>query len=204
MGKLIAGIGFFDRKGPYRSREGGKTTKAYDVWSNMIRRCYQESHAEINPSYADCTVCDEWHNFTKFAEWFYREYPNDGEKYHLDKDLLSIGSKVYSPETCLLVTRGVNNFMLDSCKTRGKYLIGVCFDKQTGRFRASCRDSLKGKTINLGRFDSEIDAHMAWRLAKFNVANELASSQADKRVRGAIMKWAERLKAMDLYPLHGN
>lgn len=204
MAKLIAGVGFFDRNGPYRSRVNGKTTKAYDAWSNMIRRCYQESIIKNNESYRGCKVCDEWHEFTNFAEWYYRNTPDNGNKYHLDKDILSGSGKVYSPETCLMVTRDVNNFFLDSAKTRWRYMIGVHFDKQTGRFRAACRGvSIVDRSI-LGRFESELDAHMAWRAVKSRCAYALAMSQDRAEVKNAILEWKRKLDENEIYKIATN
>tara|TARA_R110000764_G_scaffold89387_1_gene170896 strand:+ start:1201 stop:1839 length:639 start_codon:yes stop_codon:yes gene_type:complete len=83
----------------------GKTSKAYRAWSNMLTRCYRGSYAEKNPTYKDCTVCDEWHDFQNFASWFNGNYT---EGLHLDKDIKTEGNKVYSPLTCLFVSPADN------------------------------------------------------------------------------------------------
>lgn len=82
---------------------------AYDRWRNMLKRCYDPEYHDIKPTYKNCTVCDEWHNFQNFAEWFEGNYPKDGELYHLDKDFLVEGNKLYSPEMCAFITPFKNN-----------------------------------------------------------------------------------------------
>lgn len=48
-------------------RHGGRNTKLYDVWTQMLQRCENER----NKSYPDygargISVCAEWHNFAQF------------------------------------------------------------------------------------------------------------------------------------------
>ena len=80
--------------------KGGIHSKMYQDWINMIGRCYNPQSIAVNPSYSNCTVCEEWFNFQIFGDWYVDNYPDDGGDYHLDKDILSKGSRVYSPETC--------------------------------------------------------------------------------------------------------
>lgn len=83
---------------------------AYQTWCGMLERCYDEKCQEKKPTYKGCVVCEEWHNFQIFAAWYYDNYPKDGGKYQLDKDLSCYGErgKLYSPETCVFVTAQVN------------------------------------------------------------------------------------------------
>ena len=69
------GDGFYGK----RTSEG-----AYAIWRCMIERCYGENSVIESPSYINCIVCDEWHNFQNFAQWFIMNKDLD---YHLDKDL---------------------------------------------------------------------------------------------------------------------
>lgn len=87
-----------------------KDKYAYQRWINMLERCYSEECQAKRPTYKGCVVCDEWHNFQNFAKWYEENYPKDGGKYHLDKDLSCYGErgKLYSPETCVFVTAQVN------------------------------------------------------------------------------------------------
>ncbi|AUR86118.1 winged helix-turn-helix DNA-binding domain protein [Vibrio phage 1.082.O._10N.261.49.E4] len=97
----VYGVGFIGC-GQYKPTGNNKKTPEYRAWTGMLERCYSDKSIEVNPTYAGCTVCDEWHNFQYFAEWFCARY-KDG--YELDKDIKISGNKTYSPETCLLVSK---------------------------------------------------------------------------------------------------
>lgn len=109
MRKIVCGIGFTGI-GDYRASENGKHSKKYICWRNMIYRCYDNSehNKSKNPTYKGCTVCDEWHNFQNFAKWYDDNYPTDGCDYHLDKDIKINGNRVYSPHSCMFVTKAEN------------------------------------------------------------------------------------------------
>lgn len=92
-------------KGKYKSRINGIQPKSYKTWLEMLRRCYCPKSLEKNPTYKDCKVCDEWHNYQNFAKWFDETYI---EGHHLDKDIKGNG-KLYSPSTCTWVTQADNN-----------------------------------------------------------------------------------------------
>ena len=55
----------------------------------MIIRCYSNNYHQREPSYKECSVCEEWLNFQNFAKWWYINYFEEGD---LDKDLLNIFS----------------------------------------------------------------------------------------------------------------
>ena len=79
----------------------------YCKWVSMLNRCYG-NHEGNNYCYKGVYVCDEWHNYQNFADWFYANYPKDGRRYDLDKDLLSGDVKIYSPKTCTFLTSAKN------------------------------------------------------------------------------------------------
>jgi hypothetical protein len=100
---MTYGVGFNSHKYGYITSKHGRDTKAYSQWHSMIQRCY---NGHVN--YLDCTVCEEWLDFQEFAKWHEVTYPNDGLAVELDKDIKVPGNRVYSPETCLFVTRAEN------------------------------------------------------------------------------------------------
>jgi len=100
----IFGIGFVG-KGSHKLNIDGHNTKPYSAWVNMLKRCYDKELHSKHPTYKDCSVCEEWHNFQMFAEWFELNYI---EGYHLDKDIKIDGNKVYSPSSCLFVSQSEN------------------------------------------------------------------------------------------------
>ena len=100
--KSVFGIGYLG-KGPYNSTGHDK---AYRVWRSMISRCYDPKGHQS--TYNECTVCDEWHNFQNFAQWYSENHPQDGKDYELDKDSLVIDNKEYSPTKCCFLSKADN------------------------------------------------------------------------------------------------
>lgn len=100
----VCGVGYLGH-GRHRAGRNGSHTKAYSVWHDMINRCYSERQQIKQPSYIGCSVCEDWHNFQNFADW-YEENSIDG--FHLDKDIMVNGNRVYSPEFCQFVSPSDN------------------------------------------------------------------------------------------------
>jgi len=98
----VFGVGFMGL-GKYTKKEN---KKAYQLWHGMLMRCYYEGYLVNKPTYRECSVCEEWHNFQNFTDWFNENYV---EGKHLDKDIKIKGNKTYSPEACSFVTLTENN-----------------------------------------------------------------------------------------------
>lgn len=190
--KLVFGVGICE-KGKHLASINGKKTKAYIAWRDMLRRCYSAKCHEAQPTYIGCAVCDEWISFQNFADWFEGNYPKDGNKYQLDKDLKIIGNKVYSPETCLFVSRQVNSFTTDCGASRGAFMIGAVWDKTNENFKSRCSNPITGRHEHLGCFHNELSAHLAWRKRKSQLAYELAMIQENPDVRDALLRWKSAL-----------
>jgi len=110
----------------------------------------------------------------------------DWEGKELDKDILLVGNKIYSPETCRFVDHIVNSFIEDRSASRGDFMIGVSFMKRHKKFLAQCRNPFSKKGECIGRFDDEISAHNAWKRKKHEHALRLASMQKDSDVAFAL------------------
>ncbi len=106
---------------------------------------------------------------------------------HLDKDILIEGNKVYSADTCAFVSRAVNNFANDHGSGRGKWLIGVYWNKKLEKFQSGISNPFTGKIEHLGLFTCELEAHKAWLKRKLELAHELADIQTDPRVAKALI-----------------
>lgn len=120
----VCGIGYVGQ-GKYKSKsKEGKHTKAYQTWINMLKRCYDPYKLNKSPHYIDCFVCEEWHNFQNFAEWFYKNYYEiEGQRMELDKDILCKGNKIYSPDTCIIVPKRINILFTKRQDKRGDILL---------------------------------------------------------------------------------
>lgn len=108
LAKTVFGVGCIG-VGPHKAhKKGGADTKPYSIWRAMLRRCYYRGSKHHQPSYEGVTVAEEWLNFQTFAEWFEANYPKDGKRYQLDKDVLDVNAREYSPKTCSFVTQQEN------------------------------------------------------------------------------------------------
>lgn len=106
--RSYAGVGFIGA-GEHKVNGPNASKDAYIVWRAMINRCYDNKNAAYhNYGFKGAIVCDEWHNFQIFADWYYLNHPSDGNKYHVDKDIKYDGNMLYSPGTCLFVTPAEN------------------------------------------------------------------------------------------------
>lgn len=87
---------------------GFSKTKPYNVWKNMIRRCYNKSDSAFKIyGGAGVTVCDEWRLFSNYMKWYDENYI---EGYEVDKDLGGLNE--YSPTGCRFISKSENNGMI--------------------------------------------------------------------------------------------
>ena len=171
--QLIFGIGVNDYDGHVRIN--GKIIKSYDVWHSMIERCYSKKSHKKRPTYIGCKVHKEWLYFSNFKKWFDENYIEGNQ---LDKDILVKGNKVYSPETCCFVPSKINNLFESSKSYRGKYPIGVSFNKQWMKFETHIR--LKDRRIFLGYFNSAEEAFEVYKKAAEAKIKEIAKEYLEK------------------------
>lgn len=151
-----------------------KNLKSYLVWNHMLERCYDESLRYKFPTYKDCSVCADWLLFSNFKKWFDDNYV-DG--YHLDKDILIKGNKVYSPETCCFVPQEINKMLTKTNSLRGSLPIGVRRAKN-GMFIAVI--SRRKETTQIGTYSTPEKAFMAYKEAKEKYIKQQAKSYFDR------------------------
>lgn len=126
----VYSIGYLG-EGEFKPTFKGKRTKEYSTWQGMLQRCYDEKFNNRHISYKKCEVCEEWHCFQNFAEWFYENYrPEIMQGWQLDKDILVKGNKIYSPETCCFLPQRINKLLTKNNRVRGEYPIGVDYYKK--------------------------------------------------------------------------
>jgi len=195
--KLVFGVGINDadyvtRKwetiryvNGVRKRRLVWTCPYYQVWKEMLRRCYSTEFKDTHPTYVGCSVSEEWLTFSVFKMWMEAQ---DFEGMQLDKDLLFEGNKIYSAETCVFVSGIVNSFTTDSGASRGECLIGVNWDKEKGKFMSRCSNPFTKKQEYLGYFNCEKEAHQSWLKCKLELAQLLAAEQTDGRVAKALIE----------------
>jgi len=194
--KLVCGVGINDADYAVQRKEtivvNGKQKQRvvwvcpyYRVWKSMLNRCYSPKYQERQPTYKGCSVSEEWKYLSVFKAWMEVQ---DWEGMQLDKDLLFEGNKVYSDETCVFVTKAVNNFTIDSGASRGEWLIGVYWNKRAGKFMSQCGNPFTKKQEYFGLFTCEEEAHQTWLKRKLELAHLLAAEQTDARVAKALIE----------------
>lgn len=165
---------------------GYKDRRAYRIWNGVLTRAYNPKYKLRHSTYKDVAVCEEWYSFQNFAAWYYSEQQCDsvdeyGKPFHLDKDILVKGNKVYSPETCCFVPSEINLLVSLNPKSRGDLPLGV----------TKCGKKFRVK-INLGKLNKHIgvyptkeEAFQAYKEAKEAYVKEIANKWKD-RINGKV------------------
>ena len=185
----IYGIGVVGTK--YLTYECGVQTKEYTLWKNMLERCYSDTYKKKHPTYKDCEVSENFKSFEYFYEWCHSQIGFSNKGWHLDKDLLTEGNKVYSENICVFIPSEINKVLVKREALRGEYLIGVSWHKKGKAFVATVNKN-KGKREHLGSFTTEIEAFNAYKQAKESFIKEQANkweSQIDPRAYEALMNY---------------
>ena len=177
MKPTVYSVGYLGGNLDLKSTHNGKICKIYNIWSGMIRRCYSEKTHKQKPTYIGCYVSDEFKDYSKWREWYDNyQYKQDG--WHLDKDLLVKGNKVYSENTCVFLPQEINKVLTKRTASRGKYLVGVYFNKPYKKFESQVCLGV-GNQQSLGYYDNEYDAYLAYKQAKESYLKELADKYKD-------------------------
>lgn len=147
--------------------------KEISLWRGMISRCYNINDDNyIYYGEKGVTVCDRWLCCETFVEDIplIKGYNKDlflQGQLELDKDIKNSGMlKQYNLTNCQFVSRRVNhNEMMLRKKphTSSKY-VGVTRLKD-GKWQASI--SYQSKNLYIGRYNTEIEAHLAY-IDKYN------------------------------------
>jgi hypothetical protein len=166
----ICGIGYFG-VGYYKATVNKNTTPVYYKWVGMLQRCYNKNHQEKHPTYIDCTVVEEWHNFQVFAKWYEK---NHIEGFELDKDILVKDNKIYSPETCCFVPSEINMLFSETGIKNKSLPKGVCLNNGSGK-KYICTFS----KMYLGKFDTIEETLKVYKEAKKQHIKEIADKWKD-------------------------
>lgn len=170
--RRIHGIGYIG-EGKHDYYVNGQPTVAYRKWKDMLQRCYDEKMHKKYPTYKDCSVCEEWHNFQNFAQWCGEHYYEiEGDIIELDKDILFKNNKIYSPNTCVFVPHNINVLFVKSNKARGDTPIGV--HKRTNTYQVKCNNG-KGKYVHVGMYENPIKAFEEYKKYKEQVIKNIAN-----------------------------
>ena len=192
LAPAVFGIGVL---GDGLSTVDGVRLKEYELWKNMIKRCYSKNFHEKFPTYSICSVSENFKYYPYFKEWCNNQIgfgvkDENGRHFALDKDILIKGNKVYSEDTCCFVPQEINALLLKCGRKRGECNIGVCYNKKIKKFVAKLK--VNGKYVNIGGFNTEMQAFLAYKQAKETNIKEVANKwkdQIDPRVYEALMNY---------------
>ena len=185
----VYGIGVLGTK--YPSMINGVLTKEYVLWVDMLRRCYSDDFKKKRPTYEGCECSENFIYYEYFYEWCNKQIGFDNKDWHLDKDLLIKGNKVYSEDSCVFLPAEINLLLVKHTPSRGKHPIGVYWRNTKKAFVARvCKN--KGVSEWLGYFNTETEAYNAYKVAKESFIKEQASKWKDKidiRAYDALMNY---------------
>lgn len=154
-----------------------KSCKAVQCWYDLLKRCFPKSEYEKKQcqSYKGVKFYKPWLRFSNFKTWFDKNYIKG---YDLDKDLLSNGSKEYSPSTCCFIPRALNNLLQTESKSSQKEGHKRFFNKSKGIYEPKV--CVNGKTKSLGKCYSEKDAIEVYKKEKKKLIDKTAKDFFDK------------------------
>ena len=173
MVRLVQGVGIND--GKYPTRVNGSIKKEYRLWTNMLGRCYNEETKKKYPTYIGCSVSDNFKSYSYFYEWCQSQIGFNQNDYHLDKDLITKGNKIYSEDTCVFIPPHINNLLIKSNSARGILPIGVTKNKEG--FQAQC--SVYSVSKKLGTYSTTELAFNAYKVFKEEHIKELTEKYKD-------------------------
>lgn len=194
----IFGVGF-NFGGPHKTSEvvlgKRKSTKEYQYWMDMMRRCYDTTTNFYNRYGGRGVFVDQqWHNFQEFAEWCQWQVGFGQEGWQLDKDWLSNKDAdvvYYGPEVCCFVPRRINCLIT---KVKGDVdPTGVDSNTSKGRFRVSVnQEGGRGKSGYVGSYGSFEEASNVYKTLKKGVVNKVAEEykeHMDNRLYITMLDW---------------
>ena len=191
--KLVCGVGVYE-KGLYTASETvdgkSKNTKVYQIWKDMVVRCYNEKFKLKFPTYKDVSVCTEWLNFQTFADWYMKQRFANKIDYALDKDLLISGNKIYSPSTCVLIPQSINSALTTTRTNEGNLPTGVF---NSGN-KFIVRIAIKSKRKYFGTYPTIAEASQIYIIEKEKYVKELAleylaNDLIDAKTYKALLIW---------------
>jgi hypothetical protein len=164
MNKLIYGEAINDVSKPNR--------KLYVRWVGILRRTdSRDPNWKDYRLYEDCTLHPDWLYLSNFIDWV-TSWDN-WETKCIDKDIKYPGNRMYSPDTCIMVSKEINNFFVEpsnrtpvaSDLPQGVYYSLPRDRNKNTPYRAISR--FEGKQIWGGKHATVESALQAFRKLKF-------------------------------------
>ena len=133
-------------------------TQAYQTYNAMVSRTKTGGKVQARyPTYIGAS--NGFEDFQTFADWATQQVGYGVPGFHLDKDLLVPGNKVYSPETCCFLPGEINNALRRGRSSKKSDCpVGIHHNNKNGL--AACI-GIHGKTVFLASTPTSTKADMA-------------------------------------------
>jgi hypothetical protein len=177
----------------------------YKTWYDMAKRTTNPERQAKKPTYKDTWVCEEWKYFSNFLNWSLANGYRKG--LDLDKDILDIGNKCYSPDTCVFVSRAINTLLVYKQSDNSGLPIGVGYQefnhkgyKRINPYRLQV--SINGEQKYIDSYATPEEAGLAYGREKskhiIDKANNLTEEDCSlvhrEKVKNALMNHAKSLE----------
>lgn len=172
-------------------------TRSSQLWNSLVGRT--KLGGKPQQDYITYKGCENhFIGYQEFTDWCQDQYgymfkESNGYFWQLDKDILVMGNRIYSPETCMFVPCRVNNLLLTRQNFRGEYPLGVYkhgtpTQPFTGRFSSEAQ-------VKSRQFASVDQAHKFWQQGKIDSILKMADTDKEIvkhiKLRDALYKHAE-------------
>lgn len=175
-----------------------RKNRSYVVWNSMLKRCYSDTRHFVSPKYAGKTVSDFFLNYSNFHEWYTDQKGHD-LGWDLDKDLLVSGNSEYSPESCVLVPKEINNVIVKDLSGVSEYYgvhlirdkFRVCVQYMRKNYHLSFHDNLEEASETYIFYKQKLLHEVAekWKgVVSDRCYNALINYSVIERIRGFGMK----------------
>jgi len=181
---LIFGFGINDLNYPVRNKKG-KMCPYYSKWRQMIQRVFDKNFHRNRPTYLGCSICNDWIYASNFKIWMKNQ---DWKGKQLDKDIINIGNKIYSPENCCFVFQNINTIFM---KKKKRDLPEGVFKNLSGYFS---KISENGVIHRFGTFLTIKEARNAYIQKKCDILLSIAKEEKDKRIHNGIINHIKSYK----------
>jgi len=186
MTKLVYGVGINDHKCPASMQ--GKPTREYNLWNNLLKRCYNFEYQTFYPTYLACLVSENFKSYSYFHTWCQNQIGFGQKGFQLDKDLLLKGNKLYSENTCVFIPNQLNSLLISRKTCRGSLPLGVSY--QGGKFKVQCNSESTARHV--GYFNTVNEAFQAYKQVKEGYIKRQAEkwkAHIDPRAYGALIAY---------------
>lgn len=192
MSPSVCGVGVVGQK---RVSNNGVKECEYNIWHNLLKRCYSEDYHSRCSTYRECEVSDNFKYYPYFKEWCNKQVgfnaaDASGKRFALDKDILVKGNKIYSENTCCFVPQEINGLLINTMYKNREKTIGVCTNNNVEGYYVSCKND-RGILL-YEMFTTPEEAFLAYKQAKELHIKEVANKwkdQIDPRVYNALMNY---------------